>query len=249
MFGRKKNNLNIYKNDHDIVEIISKIKSGDRQLRERLIDDYKPFILKCVSKFMNKFIEVENSEEFSVALIAFDEAIDDFDEVKNCHFISFAELVIKRRLLNHVNKERKSINTYPFSFFDSEKDNPLENVIAEKSIFLHFDRFETREEILIFNKKLRRFGITLHDLVKKTPKHKDSKQMLLRVAKIITENDSLYEKLNKKMIIPMSDLTPLISINPKTVEKNRKYVIAACIAMKSDLDIIKGFLHEYLERG
>lgn len=231
----------------NIRDVIVRIKKGDKELREIFIKDYKPFILRCVSKYMSKYIEVENSEEFSVALMAFDKAIDDYNESRGQYFLSFAELVIKRRLCNFLKKERKTQKTFPFSFFDSEKENPLENALTEKSVHLNFDRFEAREEILIFNKSLLRFGITLDELIKKTPKHKDSRQMLIKVARIIAENDNLYYKLNKKMLIPMSDLVPLISINPKTVEKNRKYIIAACIAMKSDLDIIKGFLKAYSE--
>jgi RNA polymerase sigma factor len=74
----------------------------------------------------------------------------------------------------------------------------------------------------------------------------DSKQQLLNVSRIIAENDYLYQKLDKKLQIPMTDLIPLIGVSSKTVEKNRKYIIAACIAMKSDLEIIKGFLQAFM---
>jgi RNA polymerase sigma factor len=246
---QKRDSLNVGTDAKNLTVIIDRIQKGDNGLREKFIKDYQPFILGCASKYMNKYVEIENSEEFSVALMAFNEAIEYYKGEKGRHFLSFAELVIKRRLSNFSKKERRIANTYPFSFFDSCKDNPLENVLAEKSVFIHNDRCEAREEIFIFNKKLQRFGITLDDLIKKTPKHRDSKQMLIKVASIIAENENLYEKLDRRMMIPMSELKPLININPKTVEKNRKYVIAACIAIKSDLDIIKGFLQAYLERG
>ncbi len=244
-----KKSTNIDINLNLIAENIIKIKNGDSVLRESFISDYKPFILKTASKFTKKYIEIENSEEFSIALMAFNQAIDDYDEEKNHHFLSFAELVIKRRLINYTKKETKFREIYPFSFFEYNKVNTLENTIAEKSIHLHFENFETREEILIYTEKLKKFGISFNDLIAKTPKHMDSKQQMLNVSRIIAENDYLYQKLDKKLQIPMTDLMPLIGINSKTVERNRKYIIAACIAMRSDLEIIKGFLQAFMFRG
>lgn len=242
MFWRKRETYGVDKTYDNFLEIIDKIKSGDRGLRDKFINDYKPFVLSCVSKFLNKFVEIENSEEFSIGLIAFDKAIDDYDCTKNSHFLSFADLVIRRRLLNYVKQERKNSNTYPFSYFEAENDSSLEEAMIDKSIHLHFNKFEAREEILIFNKRLEKFGISMDDLVKKTPKHKDSRKMLIEIARIIAQNDVLYQKLMSKLCMPMSDLAPYIRVNPKTVEKNRKYIIAVCLAIRSDLDIIKGFL-------
>jgi len=240
--------LGINRNTENLVEVISEIKDGNDDLREQIINQYKPFVIKCVSEFLNKYIEIENSEEFSIGLIGFNDAIDSFDVSKNSSFLSFAELVIKRKLINYVKSQKKTKNTYPFSFFEGENSLSLKNAIIEESTVLHFDRFETQEEIKIFNNKLKKFGITLDELVKKTPKHNDSKQMLIKIAEVITENDVLYEKLNNKRYIPMTELIPYITVNPKTVERNRKYIIAACIALKSDLDIIKGFLQMHAER-
>lgn len=89
-------------NSEELKKIISKVKEGDDELREQVISNYRHFILGCVSKYMNKYIDVENSEEFSIGLIAFNTAIDDFNETKNSNFLNFAELVINRRLINYI---------------------------------------------------------------------------------------------------------------------------------------------------
>jgi RNA polymerase sigma factor len=68
-------------------DMLKQVKNGDILLREKLIADYQPFIIKTVSQFMGKYIEIENSEEFSIGLIAFNEAIDCFDESKNPIFL------------------------------------------------------------------------------------------------------------------------------------------------------------------
>lgn len=248
MFWKVKSKGGICKNDENLNRIINRIKDGDDGLREQVISDYKHFIIRCVSKFVNKYIDTENSEEYSIGLIAFNSAIDDYDEIKNSSFLNFAELVINRRLINYLNKEKKNNNIYPFSYFEDRNDSSLENYIEKKSTHIHFDRCEAREEIEIFIKKLNKFGISLDDLIKKTPKHRDSREMLIHVAKTIADNKELYEKLNTKMCIPMKELSRLTTVNPKTIEKNRKYIVASCIAFNSDLDIIKGFLQMNLGR-
>lgn len=249
MFWKNKARSNLYINNKNLNEIICRVKAGDNDLREQVINDYKHFVISCISKSMNKYIDVENSEEFSIGLIAFNSAIDDYNEAKNANFLNFAELVINRRLINYMNKERKNQNTYPFSYFEDRNDSVLEKSIEKKSTLIHFDSYEAREEIAIYIDKLNKFGISLDELIKKTPKHKDSRKMLINIAKTIADNDILYEKLNRKMCIPMKDLIQYTSVNPKTIEKNRKYIVATCIAFNSDLDIIKGFLQMNLERG
>lgn len=240
---------NLYINREDLNRIISKVKEGDDDLREQVINDYRHFIISCVSKSVNKYIDLENSEEFSIGLIAFNTAIDDYNEAKNSSFLNFAEMVINRRLINYMNKEKKNQNTYPFSYFEDRNDSILEKSIEKKSMFLHFDSCDAREEIAIYINKLNKFGISLDELIKKTPKHRDSRQMLINIAKTIADNDVLYKKLNTKMRIPMKDLIQYTNVNPKTIEKNRKYIVATCIAFNSDLDIIKGFLQMNLEGG
>lgn len=243
MFWGRKEKDALISDDGNFSEIIEKIKAGDRELRERFIYDYRPFILGCASKHMKKYIEIENSEEFSIAMIAFDKAIDDFSNVKGKHFLSFADLVIKRRLINYKKKEKNYSNVIPFSYFEEENDAKMKYM--NDSVILNFDRFETRQEMQLFVQKLGEYGIGLDDLIKKTPKHKDSKQLLISIAKIISENDNLYQKLDRKKCIPMTDLEQYLSVSPKTVEKNRKYIIATCIALRSDLEIIKGFVNKF----
>jgi len=67
-----------------IVNIINKIKAGDKLLREEFINSYTPYIIRTVSNLTGKYVDVENSDEFSVGLAAFNEAIDSFDEGKTC---------------------------------------------------------------------------------------------------------------------------------------------------------------------
>jgi len=69
------------------IDILQRIKAGDKLLKDRFISDYKPFIIKSVSQILNnRYIDIENSEEYSVGLIAFNEAIEKYDKDKKCSF-------------------------------------------------------------------------------------------------------------------------------------------------------------------
>ncbi|KNY29917.1 sigma factor [Pseudobacteroides cellulosolvens] len=73
------------------ANIVKKIQNGDKQLREKFIRDYIPFIIKIISSFYSKkLFDVENRDEYSIGLIAFDEAIEKYDTSKNKSFLSFA---------------------------------------------------------------------------------------------------------------------------------------------------------------
>lgn len=80
---------------------------GDKQEREKIIEEYIPFIMKTVSTVTNKYIESENSEEYSVGLEAFNEAINKYDS-KSGNFISFAKIVISSRTKDYLRKTKKN---------------------------------------------------------------------------------------------------------------------------------------------
>jgi len=53
------------------------------------------------------------------------------------------------------------------------------------------------------------------------PKHKDSREMCINIAKKIVENKSIFDKLKTKKYIQMKELSKIIDVHPKTVERNR----------------------------
>ncbi|TYQ14863.1 UNVERIFIED_CONTAM: RNA polymerase sigma factor [Acetivibrio alkalicellulosi] len=222
-------------------EIIIRIKQGDYKLKNKLIDDYKPFIIKCVYQSTGKYVEVENSEELSIGLLAFNEAIDCFDENRDRKFLSFAAQVIRRRLINYKLRNKKNNLVYTFTCLENNNINIDENFTDNSDLNL-LTKFEVRDEIEDFKRKLSEFGITLYDLVKKSPKHKDAISSCIRIARCIAENEILYSSLMRKKVLPMAELIKRVDVSQRTIERNRKFIIAACIVINSDLDIVKSYL-------
>ena len=73
---------------------------------DQLINQYMAFLIRTVSNFTGKYVSIENDDEFSIALIAFTEAVKKYDEDRG-NFLGFAKLVIESRLKTYLGKKRK----------------------------------------------------------------------------------------------------------------------------------------------
>lgn len=143
----------------DIDRIVNKIKeSKDAESLNGFIKDFLPFIIKTVSDSKNSYVEIENDEEFSIGLVAFNEAIEKYDITKG-PFPPFAKMVIISRLNNHYQKENKN------------RHIPIDEVV-EKGISNDNDLAIELEE---FENELKKFGLDFDFLVENTPKHKDTR--------------------------------------------------------------------------
>jgi len=224
-----------------IVNIINKIKAGDKLLREEFINSYTPYIIRTVSNLTGKYVDVENSDEFSVGLAAFNEAIDSFDEGKNMFFFKFSTLVIKRRLTDYARHNKKHCHVYPFTYFEDKNNSYFEQIHLKSEIDLQ-NTYEISREIELYEQKLRDFGISLEHLAKCAPKHKDSKSLCIKIAKVIADNKELFSKLERTRNIPKTELLKLLKINKKTIERNRTFIIAAALIFGNDFNLLKDFL-------
>lgn len=231
-----------------IIESLRKINSGDTIARDEFIVRFKPFILKLVYKVTDKYIEPENSEEYSVALLAFNEAINTYEEKKHPNFLAFSEQVINRRLIDYKRKSQKYNMVYPFSYFETD-DRRLESSLFEPGITGGIDRIEFTEEISLFKDELASFNISFKDLLLGTPKHKDSRELLIKIAKTIAGDEGLYEKLRKKRRLPTPELLKLTNVSRRTLERNKKYIIAVSLILRSSLEIFKEYAECSKERG
>ncbi|OPZ83420.1 MAG: RNA polymerase sigma factor SigI [Firmicutes bacterium ADurb.Bin419] len=68
--------------------------------------------------------------------------------------------------------------------------------------------------------------------------------MCMSIAKKIIENKNIYEKLKTKKYINMKELSKLIDVHPKTVERNRAFIICLCVILDSDYDNFKAYLNK-----
>lgn len=207
-------------------DVIRRMRLGESHLRDFLIEYHWNYVLAMVSKTIGR--SAHSTDEFSVGLLAFNEAIDDFDESRQVAFLSFAGLVINRRVIDHIRKNSRYSTISSFT------------TLEEPSVSFT-DRLEIQEEIMEFRLALLSFGITLEDLIRLSPKHADTRLLCITIARKLADSQELSQKLQNDKKLPIANLLELFPISRKTIENHRKYIIAIYLILCSDMEIIKGY--------
>lgn len=237
--------------DLQLRQAIAQVQQGEDCIRDRIIEKYLPFILKVTSKSCKRYVRMGEDDEVSIALMAFNEALDKYDCQQQNSFFGFAQAVIKRRMIDYFRKNSKGNKEIPWSSMgiiedDTDPVNQFDRLNWQNSQdqFFEEDINELRrEEILDFQRSLIPFGITLKDLVEISPKHQDARVSAYKVARLINDKEIFHQHLLKTKSLPLKDLESEVGISRKTMERQRKYIIALAIVMMGRYY----FLEEYLD--
>ncbi|MDQ6420383.1 RNA polymerase sigma factor SigI [Paenibacillus sp. LHD-117] len=223
------------------------IRQGDEKLRERFIAEYSPYIAKVTSRFSKRYIDPERDDEFSIALLAFNEAIDGFDSSAGRSFLGFAKTVMQRRLIDYARKEHRHLQSVPYSAFDSEgEDQTAYNALETKQALAAHETSrsdtERRIEIVELSGELELYGITFMELVEQSPKHADSRAMLISIASRLADTAAWMESLKATQKLPVKELMDACGVSRKTIERNRKYIIAIAIIQSGHYPYMNDYL-------
>ena len=72
--------------------------TNDKKLKNDLIGEYQNFILAAVSKTLKRSVTTSD-DEYIIAMMAFGDAIDGYNENKG-NFLGFAKTVIRNRIID-----------------------------------------------------------------------------------------------------------------------------------------------------
>jgi RNA polymerase sigma factor len=232
-----------------LEETVLLIQQGDRILLDEIIDAYKPFIAKTVSSVCRRYI-YETDDEFSIGLIAFNEAIEKYSPERGSSLLSFSEVVIKRRVIDYIRKQAKNQHISMDLSNASYEEESVGTVIVNELSLDEYDKKNDdqlrKDEILRFQTLLTTFDLSFNDLVENSPKHADARKSAIIVAKMLVDDQELKELLLTKKRLPIKQLEKMVDVSRKTIERNRKYIIAIALILSSDYvymqDYIKGVL-------
>lgn len=218
-----------------IKENIEKIR-GDNRLRDEFIKKYKNFILSSASKALGRYID-ESDDAYSTAMIAFNEAITKYDTSKG-NFFSFAALVIKSRLIDETRKADSKL--IPFSSLStSNSDGDVEefDVIGEADVVS-----DTALEFAALKSELEKFGITILDIPKDSPKSKKTKHMVFDILMYITKDKDAKDYIFEHKSLPAKLLMENAGATKKLLERHRKYIITAVVVLTGDYPTISQYI-------
>lgn len=242
---RKEKSLQEKNETEHLHRMIERIHQGEDELRNELLQQYRPFIGTVVSKVCKRYIDQSHDEEFSVGLEAFNEAISQYSSEKGGSFLSFADLVIRRRVIDYIRKNKPRAS---FVSFDETMDSesPEYNVwdvqVAVEQYQAEREADMRREEILHYRERLSEFDIALEELPEYTPRHADARNNMIRIARMIADNEKLRESFLEKKKIPVKYLLQFISFSRKTVERNRNYIVAITLIFIGNYRFLRSYI-------
>lgn len=190
---------------------------------DELIKDYMAFIVKTVSSITGRYVSVENDDELSIALIAFKEAIDKYEESRGS-FSSFAKLVISSRVKNYLIKENKNSKV---ESIEALKEKGID--VSEVAETVEEESDELSYEIGKLKREIEAFGFTFEDLVDEAPKHDDTRRNAIELSEKVSKENSLTTFMYEKKRLPIKQISVRFSVTEKVIKRSKKFIISVVI--------------------
>lgn len=228
---------------------------NDEAWLETFIRKNRNFILRCAYKTVHRFV-TESDDEWSVALIAFHEAIQTYDVGKG-NFKSFAALVIKRRLLDQIERDARRKNEIVVDItedapedeeFASAADWEVRRAVAAQSMERDTAESAMRDEIEAAQQILQGYGFSFFDLAECSPKAQKTKTGCAKVINELLRNAGLKRRMRSLKTLPAKELSSRCEVPRKLLENHRKYIIAATELLDGDFPYLAEYLR-FVKKG
>mgnify|MGYP002622813342 CR=1 FL=1 len=234
-----------------ILEIKDK---GSEQELNSFIADNKSFIIGAASRVAGRYIS-ESDDEYSIALIAFSEAINSYDEAKGS-FPGLARTIIKRRLIDFIRSEsrhRNELSVEPFvmdaDLSDEEEVSGLSMEVLHRTAEIGTESnpgtpgFNPHaEEIEAVQQILAPYNFSLFDLSDCSPKAEKTRVHCAAAVNALLDDRELFDSMREKRTLPMKDLVNACKVSKKILDRHRRYIIAAAEILNGDYPL----MHEYM---
>ncbi|WP_195237050.1 sigma factor [Romboutsia sp. 1001285H_161024_C4] len=188
-----------------------------------IVEENIGFIINTISKVTGKYVSIENDDEFSIGLMAFVEALDKYNQEKG-PFLSFAKIVIESRVKNYLVKEKKKVDVVSIDLYKEigiDINNILYNPIEDKT--------ELINEIQQFKEELNLFKLTMEDLIKEAPKHRDTRENAINVSKKASKDLEVTDFMYEKKRLPIKKISLKYMVTEKIINRSKKFIISLII--------------------
>lgn len=226
----------------DLAETISSIREGNEHLREEFIGSRKEFIRSFASFICRRRLDWHNDDELSVALIAFNRAIDSYNAAAGSSFLTYARMLMRNSLVDNFRRRHKA-NASAGGGGEGELSEQLEKYASLEYHARQMDNVERAYEIEIFKETLGRYGLSLETLLTHSPRHRDTREKLKEIVLQISRNKNLRERIVAEKRLPLQEIQALSGAGRKLLEKWRKYILSlVIIATNNELQILTEYI-------
>jgi len=225
---------------------VKRIQAGDNDLRERFLADSLPFIRSVVRKLTRSFF-VDDKDEFSIALEAFNHAIDRFHADGDVPFEPFARLLMRNQIFNWIRNQKEAGRNISLTDCETDDGIVLEARLADPAGLRVQQNLEFEEAMTELELRLGLFGLSFRSLADRLPRHRDTRLLCIRQARILEKDADLFQAMMQNRRLPCAELARRSTTPVKTIEKNRAAIILFALLLRSDLDEIHSYIAAFEE--
>lgn len=232
--------------EHQIIKSVYAAKE-DLQKADDLIRNYIPYIRSEASKCISRLC-TEQDDEFSIAMIAFHEAILGYERGKGA-FLNYASMLIRSRIIDYQRKEVRHQGTVSIYAETGDDDQTILDELADDR-----DHFEesanleaTKQEIEELSAVMADFDVSFSDVADNSPKQERTLEACASAIRYAAENKFLLDELLRTKKLPMAQLVLGSGAERKTLERHRKYILAMLLIQTNGYEIIRGHLRHVLK--
>lgn len=236
----------------DALEQQALAAQHDEQAFNELVERQKSWMLRVASETTKRYV-TDSDDEWSIALMAFSEAVQGYEEGKGS-FRGFAAMVIRRRIVDYLRTEGRhaeELSVTPAAFEDALDEEEAGGVnlrvqqrMAEEADAapLEDTASRAREEIAELQGILSLYGFSFFDLADASPKAEKTKQSCARAVLTLIATAILMAQMRLRRLLPIRELSEASGVVRKILERHRKYIIAAAEILDGDFPILAGYL-------
>ncbi|MBR1813263.1 MAG: hypothetical protein IJ773_05510 [Lachnospiraceae bacterium] len=221
------------------------LAAKDERVREDLIRSQELTILRTASVACHKYID-ESDDEWSIALCAFSKAIDLYEEGKG-EFLPFAQMIVKRSLIDYYRLQKNAMNEVPIAPYVLEgggepEEDTLGAYPAIVKVSQETDDHSLTEEIEAANELLKTYGFRFYDLTECSPKQEKTRQECAVAIRYMLSDEDLRRVMKKSRKLPIKALAEFSGVSRKTLDRYRKYLIMAVLILEGDFPQLAEYL-------
>lgn len=234
-------------NEFQIIKQVYNAKDN-MQAADDLIRAYIPFIRSEASKLLSRFCS-EQDDEFSIAMIAFHEAICGYEKGRGA-FLNYASMIIRSRLIDYLRKEARHYTAASLDEESSEDGGTLmETLAAEKDLIEEsVNLAATKQEIDELSTVMAGFGVSFSDVADNSPKQERTMEACKNAIQYAMKHPQLLDELLHTKKLPLAQLVSGAEVERKTLERHRKYILVMLLIQTNGYEIIRGHLRHILKQ-
>lgn len=187
---------------------------------DELVNRHMAFLIRTVSNTTGRYVSVEHDDTFSIGLSAFAEAVERYESERG-NFLAFAGIVIQSRVRTYMERERRWQET---ASLDEMNESGQEVAAPEAR-----EESDLHEEIVLLQKELALFNLTLETLADEAPRHQDTRDRALDIAERSSQDTETVDETYRKRKLPVRRVARLCAVTEKIVKGSRHFILTSML--------------------